>query len=128
MSTIKICVKTLSQAPTPLVNENLPPAGFPRLASTSDTVALQQNTRKRKLYSFADVLDESDLEALKHRFHLVDQEDVFEMYVEKMDAYDFAWALYDTKCKPQLVLAKNRKDSYPSIFVSTFGGARQHES
>ena len=35
-------------------------------------------------------LDKSDLEALQDRFERAKQADVFELFLQKMDAYDFA--------------------------------------
>ena len=46
---------------------------------------------------FEDVLDRDDLEALRDRFERCDEMDAFNSFSDKMCAYDFDWAMHDTR-------------------------------
>ena len=52
---------------------------------------------KRSMYSFQDVLNGSDLEALRDRFERCDELAAYESFCDKMCPYDFAWAMHDTR-------------------------------
>ena len=49
------------------------------------------------MYSFQDVLDCSDLEALRDRFERCDELDAYSVFCDKMCACDFAWSMHDTR-------------------------------
>ena len=48
-------------------------------------------------YSFEDLLDCDDLEALRDRFERCDELDAYETFCDKMCPHNFAWAMYDTR-------------------------------
>ena len=63
------------------------------------------------MYSFEDILDSDDLEALRDRFERCDETDAFNVFTDKMCAYDFAWAMHDTRrnfCNNILIVFSER--------------------
>ena len=49
------------------------------------------------MYSFEDVLDCDDLEALRDRFEQCEELNAYNTFCDKMCPYDFAWAMHDTR-------------------------------
>ena len=77
--------ETLSQKPsTPAVHEKSALA-----VEGIDDFDFPVKILKRSMYSFEDILDSDDLEALRDRFERCDEIDACNAFTDKMCAYDF---------------------------------------